>query len=352
MAGIKDVAERAGVSIATVSNVINQRKPVSPELAARVHQAVLDLNYVVDPVGRTLKSNRTNTIGVIVPSFSQVYFPSILQGIHEAAKKLGYMISVFETSGDIQEEQQCVEFLQRTSADGIILASYANRENISDRDYIRTLAHRKNRNKKIPVVTLENDLDPSLDAVIIDNREAGRIAVSHLLSLGHRSIAHIAAPLRFQIGKLRLEGYQDALEQAGLLGVIPLVEEGDFSPISGYHCMERLLSKRRGEFSAVFVANDEMAVGAMRAILNDGLRIPEDVAVVGLDNTFPSTLVKPSLTSVSTPKYEMGCRAMEQVARRIENPEDPKAIITLQTELVVRQSTDPSGEDRWDLISW
>jgi DNA-binding LacI/PurR family transcriptional regulator len=192
MVGIKEVAKKAGVSISTVSNVMNGKKPVSPELKARVNEAIEELQYEVNPVGRGLKSNKTNQIGVIVPSFNQVYFPAVLQGIHEAGTQYGYTILVFETNGNVDLEKQHVRFLQHSWSDGIILASYANGENISDRKYIRSLVESGNRKKAIPVVSLENVLDPGIDAVVIDNRRAASTAVTHLIKLGHRKIAHVA----------------------------------------------------------------------------------------------------------------------------------------------------------------
>lgn len=351
MTGIKDVAKRAGVSIATVSNVINQKKPVSQELKSRVFEAIKALNYEVNPVGRGLKSNRTNQIGVIVPSFNQVYFPAILKGIHEAGMKYGYKVLVFETDGDIEKEREHVRFLQHAWIDGIILASYANQENISEREYIRSLGNIENQRKRIPVVTLENVLDPSLDAVIVDNQLAAEKAVSHLLSVGHREIAHISGPRRFQISQHRLFGYLETLRKAGIATESTYIAEGDFSPMSGYLAMNELL-ERGIPMTALFAASDQMAIGAMRALMDAGKRIPEDVAIIGIDNNFPSTLISPSLSSVSVPKYEMGFQAMDLLVSKIDNPERTTTVITLETELVVRKSTSNDGDDTWNLYNW
>ncbi len=351
MTGIKDVAKRAGVSIATVSNVINKRKPVSAELQDRVYEAIRALNYEVNPVGRGLKSNRTNQIGVLVPSFNQVYFPAILKGIHEAGRRYGFQLLVFETGGNIEREREQVRFLKHAWIDGIVLASLADNENISEREYIRSLGHSKNRRKIIPVVTLENSLDPGLDAVIVDNEKAASQAVSHLLDTGHRKIAHIAGPDRFQIGRCRRIGYRDTLQKAGITADPELITEGDYSPVSGYECMEQLLMRGK-DFTAVFVANDQMAIGSMRALMDSGKRIPEDVAVIGIDNNFPSTLVSPSLSSVNVPKYEMGFQAMELLAERLDDPAKDPEIRILETELIVRKSTSSEGDDQWNLCNW
>jgi DNA-binding LacI/PurR family transcriptional regulator len=351
MAGIKEVARKAGVSISTVSNVMNEKKPVSPELKARVYEAIEELQYEVNPVGRGLKSNKTNQVGVIVPSFNQVYFPAILQGINEAGIKYGYTILVFETNGDVDLEKQHVRFLQHSWSDGIILASYANGENISDRKYIRSLLESGNKKKAIPVVSLENVLDPGIDAVIIDNRKAASTAISHLISLGHRSIAHIAAPRRLQIGKLRLEGYKNTMQASGLAVEEELIAEGDYSPASGYHAMNELLKKGK-KFTAVFAATDQMGIGAIRALLDAGRRVPEDVAVIGIDNNFPSTLINPSLSSVNLPKYDLGYQAMHLLNERMKDPNRPRCVITLESELIVRKSTSTEGSGTWNLVGW
>ncbi len=351
MAGIKEVAKKAGVSISTVSNVMNETKPVSEDLKARVNEAIEALQYEVNPVGRGLKSNKTNQIGVIVPSFNQVYFPAVLQGIHEAGLQYGYTIVVFETNGDVEQEKEHIRFLQHSWTDGIILASYANKENVSDRKYIRSLVDSGNRKKKIPVVVLESMLDPGLDCVMIDNVHAAETAVDHLISLGHTSIAHITAPLKFQIGALRLAGYKKTMERHGLMVQSDLISEGDYTPISGYHSMKKILEKGK-LFTAVFAGNDQMGIGALRALLDAGKRVPEDVAVIGIDNNFPSTLVSPSLSSVNLPKFELGYQAMELLYRRIEDPELEAMAITLETELIVRKSTSHDGDGTWNLRGW
>ncbi|HVI42836.1 MAG TPA: LacI family DNA-binding transcriptional regulator [Anaerovoracaceae bacterium] len=351
MVGIKEVAKKAGVSISTVSNVMNEKKPVSPELKARVNEVIEELQYEVNPVGRGLKSNKTNQVGVIVPSFNQVYFPAVLQGIHEAGIKYGYNILVFETNGSVELEKQQVRFLQHSWTDGIILASCTNGENISDRKYIRSLLDSGNRKKRIPVVSLENVLDPGIDAVVIDNRRAAQTAVNHLISLGHRNIAHIAAPLRFQIGSLRLEGFKETMHQSGLAVDDDLIGEGDYSPISGYNSMKEILKKGK-PFTAVFAGNDQMGIGSLRALLDAGYRVPEEVAVIGIDNNFPSTLTTPSLSSVNLPKYDLGYQAMHLLNERMKEPDRPRCVITLESELVVRRSTSKEGSGTWNLVGW
>ncbi len=351
MAGIKDVAEKAGVSISTVSNVINKRKYVSAELESKVWAAIEALNYEANPVGRGLKSNKTNKIGVIVPSFSQVYFPAILQGIHQASIKEGYTVSVYETDGNIKEEKRYINLLKNSWVDGIILVSYADIDDSEDYEYVESLGALETAKKRIPVVTLESTLGDVLDSVIVDNKKAASIATEHLLELGRKDILHISAPRKFNIGKMRIKGYSEALESAGISVDPMMICEGDFSPISGYKCMKSFLEAKI-RFDGVFAANDQMAIGAIRALLDAGIRIPEDVAVVGLDNDFPSSLIKPSLSSVNFPKFDMGYQAVKLLSKKIQNPRKGRKVFVLDVNLVIRQSTDRNISDQWNLVGW
>jgi DNA-binding LacI/PurR family transcriptional regulator len=201
------------------------------------------------------------------------------------------------------------------------------------------------------VVSLETVLEPGTDAVIVDNKGAARVAVEHLISLGHETVAHIAAPRELPMGKLRLEGFRSAMGRAGLAVEEELIEEGDYSPLSGYRAMEALLKKGK-RFTALFAATDQMGIGAIRALLDAGLRVPGDVAVIGIDNNFPSTLITPSLSSVNIPKYDMGYQAMGLLHRRIREANSPRRIVTLPTELVVRTSTAGNSEGLWNLSGW
>lgn len=349
--GIKDVAERAGVSPATVSNVLNKKKPVSPKLEMRVWEAVNELGYQVNPFGRGLKSSRTNQIGVIVPSFSQIFFPRVLQGIHEAARNGGYTVSVFETHGNIEIEKKHIDYIQTSWFDGIILSSFADSENRKDRKYIETLDRLGTMKKNIPVVILENVLGQSADAVIIDNQAAAEKAVNHLMEIDHQRIAHVAAPTQLNNGRLRLEGYKNALEKGGIVVDPSLIRHGDYSAISGYHAVKMLLDEKIS-FTAVFAASDQMAIGSMRALLDAKLRIPEDVAIIGIDNSFPSSLVTPTLSTINIPKFEMGYQAFRLLANKIENPQRIRSVLTLETDLIIRQSTSVEGEKKWILEGW
>jgi len=353
MASIRDVARKAGVSISTVSNVINNNKPVSPELRERVEKAIKDLNYKVNPVARGLKSRKTNQIGVILTSFSRIFFPLVLKGIQETAVKYGYSVCVYESDENIEKEKAYIKLLENSWVDGIILASCANVNVEEDKDYLHKLANLGSKHKKIPVVSIECTLGNGVtDAVLIDNRKAAYTAVKHLIDLGHKYIAHIAAPLKFPMGAHRLEGYKDALLEANIEIDEDLIKEGDYTPVSGYNAMRQLLLKEK-LITAVFAGNDQMAIGAIKAIREAGLKIPEDIAVIGFDNVFPGSIISPSLSSINVPRYKMGAEAMDILHHKISNPEDTqRSVITLETRLIVRQSTDLRGDNTWDFYGW
>ncbi len=342
-ATIKDVANYAKVSISTVSNVLNNTKTVSKPLYDRVLEAVKVLDYQTNPIAKGLKSKVTNTISIIIPSISSVFFPQILSTIHVEASKMGYTVSIFETREILQREKDCINLLESKWTDGIILSSCVDVENPSSKEYIQKL-----NAINIPIVCIEAAISDKLDAVIMNNQEAIYTATNYLISLGKKNIAYIAAPTRFYMGKHRKEGYLAALSDSGLPIREEYIIEGDYTPKSGHMCMQRLLA-RMIPIDAVVVGNDQMAVGAIRCIKDAKLNIPEDIAVIGFNNNFPSSLITPSLSTMRVPKEEMGAIAFDLLLNRIKNPDSPIKLVKLNSELIIRESTDPNGDSSWDL---
>ncbi len=349
-ASIKDVAALAGVSISTVSNVLNDTKAVSPALRQKVFDAARDLQYQANAIARGLKSGKTNALCVIVPSIVSVFFPRVLHGMQTAAAQKGYSLSIYETGEDILREQAYIHMLRRQWADGILISTCANKE--TDAEYINELRQLRIGGKRIPVVFFEAAPDEGLDTVMVDNQEASRAAALYLIGIGRRKIAYIAAPRRFAMGRERFNGYASALEDAGLKYNPGLVRDGDYTPVSGYALMRSLLQEGPKP-DAVLCGNDQMAVGAIRAILEAGVTIPDEIAVMGFDNNFPGTLVYPSLSTVSVPKQRMGSEAVELLLWRMQQGEDaPSRIVTLETNLIIRESTDKNAISTWDLFGW
>lgn len=350
--GIKDVAKLAGVSISTVSNVMNGNKLVSKELEKRVRDAINELGYTVNPIASGLRSSKTNTIGVVITSFQRVFFAQMLKGIQDTVVKHGYMVSVFDSNDSLKHEKRYVQHFVHSMVDGVIILSLADGNDPEDAEYFEKLGNLGNTRKKIPVVSIERTLgSANTDAIMSDNLLSGYIMTKHLIESGHKRIAHITGPLTMEMCQLRLQGYKQAMEEANLTIESNWIKNGDFSPISGYLCAGDLI--KQTHCTAIFAANDQMAIGAIKLIKEKGYKIPEDIAVGGFDNIFPSTLVSPSLTTINVPTYQLGVMAAKQLIKRINGEKTgPGENIWLKTQLIVRQSTSVKGDRTWDLSGW
>lgn len=351
MPTIKDVAKLAGVSISTVSNVMTGKKVVSQALEEKVLAAVAQLNYQANPMASGLKSRRTNMIGFIVTSFQRVFFAQILKGIQDTIESNGYQLSVFDSNESLSREKQCIRQFVSSMVDGVILLSMADCNR--DTEYLKMLHDLGAPKKHIPIVSLERSLGVAdCDAVLVDNFQAAMHIVNHLADCGHQKIAHITGPMSFEMCQLRSDGYRRALQDNGLPYEPMWVKKGNFSPLSGYEKMKELLQEAP-EFTAVFADNDQMAIGAMKAIHEAGLQIPGDIAIAGFDNIFPSTLIQPSLTTIDIPSYQMGVVAAQRLLNRIDGKITGQGEpIMMDSHLIVRQSTDLSGDRTWDLTTW
>lgn len=350
MAGIKDVAEKAGVSISTVSNVINGTKYVSDELKIKINQAIAELQYEVDPVARSLKSKKTRNIGVVITNISRIFFPQVIKGIQDSAIKHGYNLTFCNTNDSFEDEKKFVQMLESTWVDGIILDSVSD---INDTEYFKYLSTLGNDKKPIPVVSIERQADTyGIDSVVVNNAYGGSLATRHLIECGCRKVGFITGPLYSCVIQDRMNGYKNELGKAELEISSDRIVEGDFSPLSGYHAMKQILLKGI-DIEGVFAANDQMAIGAIKAIKENGIRIPEDIKVIGFDNTFIASIVQPSLTTINVPKYKMGDTAVHLLVKRIEkNSSQAAETVELPINLILRQSTDLRGDRNWDLYGW
>lgn len=349
MAGIKDVAEKAGVSISTVSNVINDTKHVSQELKDKINEVIKELQYEVDPVARSLKSKKTRNIGVIITNINRVFFPQVIKGIQDEASKNGYNLTLCNTDDKVEMEKRFVQMLESNWVDGIILDSVVNME---EDDYFKRLSDLGNKKKFIPVVSLERRLDDyGIPSVVVDNNHGGSIATKHLIEWGCKKIVHITGPLNSCMVQERINGYKSELQKNQIPIDDNMVVTGDFLPLGGYQAIKQLLANGT-EMDGVFAANDQMAIGAIKAVKEYGLHIPEDIRVVGFDNTFVASIVDPSLTTVNVPKYKMGVAAVEVLLQQIARGQTDSISVELPINLVVRQSTDLRGDKNWDLYGW
>ena len=355
MANIKDVARLAGVSISSVSNALNGTRYVSDALRDRVLQAVRTLDYAVDPIARSLKSSVTMTMGVVLTSINRVFFPQVLSGMQAAAERHKYSLLIYATNDDYEKEKQYVAMLAGQRVDGIILDSVAPP---TDRAYYQHLAALRHNKKRIPVLSLERSLERhGIPSLYVDNAQGARVAVEHLLACGCGRILHIRGPQSAQMARHRLRGYRHALRGAGIAYDARLDVAGDFSPGSGYRATRHLLESATA-FDGVFADNDQMAIGAIKALKERRLQIPGDVKVAGYDNTFVSSIVSPALTTIHVPKYEMGQEAVQMLCRQLalppEEADGARATqhVKLATSLLVRESTNGSREENWAMEDW
>lgn len=348
MPSIKDVAEEAGVSIATVSNAVSGTKRVSEKLRRKVFLAIDKLGYEVNTVASSLKSKKTNTIGVIIPNISRIFFPQVLKGIQDGLSHLGYNLMLCDTNDDAEKERVFIQMLKSSWADGIIIGSVVNED---DRDYINMLANLTIRNKSIPVVLIEREFVGSMiSSVRVDNYQAGRMATRHLLDSGCKKILHIAGPRYACMVNARIKGYIDEIK-ADDLEVEPVILEGDFSPLSGYQAIKNYpLAEKK--IDGIFAANDQMAIGALNALKENGYKVPGDIRVIGFDNTFVASIVEPALTTINVPKYKMGQMAAEILVKQINHTDTPVQNIVLPVNLTVRKSTQAGGDKTWELFGW
>lgn len=336
MATIKDVAKLAGVSTATVSNVINKTRYVSPELVAKVSRAMKELNYRPNVVARSLKGKESSTIGFIVPDITIPFFPEILKGMEETANKHGYNVMLCNTNEDITREISSLQMLREKLVDGVVLSSV--RGSLRDREHVIALIE-----DGFPTVVIDRSLkDTIVNSITVDHVTAAYKATKHLLDLGHRRVAAITGDLELILNQDRLRGYRNALEEYGIQHDYNLVVEGDFTTEKGYECMKKLL-KRINPPTAVFAFNDLMAIGAMSAVRSEGLNIPDDVSIVGFDDISISKFLHPPLTTVSQPMQRMGAEAFELLYGLIQKQRDIRQPVhkILPAELVVRESTAP-----------
>jgi LacI family transcriptional regulator len=331
MATIREVAEMAGVSFATVSHVINQTRFVSEETRQRVLEAMKELGYRPNALAQSLRSGKTKTFGLILPDISNPFFAEIGRCIEDAAFKLGYSVILCNSERNPDKEDFYVDVLIKKQVDGVIF--------VGTTDQVESLDPLLDQ--KLPVVVIDRDL-PNLevDALLIDNYAGGIQATRHLIDCGHRRIACIGGPSLITPDSKRVNAYHEALNLAGLPLDERLVIRGDYHPESGYEITKMLLNQPDPP-TAFFVCNDMMAFGALRAIANAGCKVPEDISVVGFDDIELAAYFNPTLTTVAQPKVEIGIRSTQLLIERIEQKSRPYQKAVLPVKLIVRESSGP-----------
>lgn len=332
-ATIRDVARRARVSHQTVSRVINGHNSVAPPTRDRVLAVIRELEYVPSAVARSLTSQRTHTLGMVTTDVSDHFFSEAVAGAEAEARRRGYFLiigSIEEGSED--DERTYLRLMLERRVEGLIVA--VPRLRLAPDDLLAETAAR------MPTVLVASDVElPGADLVDIDNRRGGADATEHLVSLGHRAIATITGPLDWPSARSRLDGYRDALRKAGVPVDRGLVEPCvDWGLESGRRAAERLLGAG-ARITAIFAQSDLLALGAIAALRSRGLRVPDDVSVVGFDDIAVASVFDPPLTTVRQPMREVGELAARLIGDRASGARQAKgARHVLRAPLVVRGS--------------
>ncbi|HEY3542388.1 MAG TPA: LacI family DNA-binding transcriptional regulator [Gaiellaceae bacterium] len=332
-ATIRDVAALASVSHQTVSRVINGQTSVAEPTRLRVLEAIAQLGYVPSPLARGLISNRTHTLGMVTADVSDGFFARAVAGAEAEARRRNYYLIVgsVEESPDDQEDTGYLRLMLDRRVEGLILA----------RPGVVVAGEQLERANRasIPLLSIGSSQPHGFTVVDVDNRRGGRDATDHLIQLGHRAIATIVGPLEWPSAEARRAGYDDALRAAGIPADPALVETvPDWGLESGYAATERLLARRR-RISAIFAHSDLIAIGAIRRLRSEGLRVPEDVSVIGYDDLPVAGYVDPPLTTVHQPMREVGELAAGILLDRVAGLDHERGPHLLPASLVVRQST-------------
>nr|WP_158162778.1 LacI family DNA-binding transcriptional regulator [Vibrio mimicus] len=330
MATINDVCKLAGVSKATVSRVLNETGQVKAQTREAVLAAMQQLGYQPNSLAQALATNTTNSIGLVLPHFESSYFGTILFEAEQGAQKAGKKLLVVNSKNSEQGEKEAVAMLAAQRCDAILLYS----RHLSEAQLLEV-----QQQYQPPLVILNRRLShPQLHSFGLDQTQIAHLAMQHLLNLGHRHIACITSPLGSETGKIRYQVYQQALDEQGIKLDLSWTVEGDNTLLGGYQAMKQLL-KRGISMTAVFACNDDMALGAMRAMHEQGISVPKQISLMGIDNEPAAAFAIPSLSSVSLPIGDLTQQAVA-LAVQIANKQPQSAQHRLyQGELIVREST-------------
>jgi len=322
------VAERAGVSVNTASRAINNKPDINEETKKRILQVAQELGYVRNDTAVALRTKKTGTLGVVIADNRNPFYAEVLNGIEEAAREKNYHIILANTQRDYKKEEEAINLLLAKRVDGLLITPVQDRD-----DDIKNLIE-----ANIPFVIVGRDFkNIEVDTVYNDEVRGGFLATEYLIKKGHKRIALINGFLHKSPAKGRLEGYKNALKKYGITFDDALVTVGDIDVKDGYERTKQLFEKGLN-FTAIFAYNDIMAFGAMQAIKEKSLRIPEDIGLVGYDDIPFSSFISPSLTTIRLKKQELGAESVKLLLSRINGNRKKIKKVMLGVELQIRES--------------
>lgn len=325
---MSDVAKLANVSPATVSRVLSNPDLVSKETREKVLDVINKVNYKPHIVARQFRTKETKIILVVVPDITSAFFSRVLRGIEHVAVQHGYQVILGDTENEIKREQEYINLLLQKQADGMVLLTARQ-----DKSRLEEIS------EHFPMVLACEYVDGlNVPTISIDNISSARKATEHLIKQGHTKIAHITGSMNVILSRDRLRGFQQAMMSHDLEIDSSFIQESDASYESGYDQMMKLLALETPP-TAVFAFNDEVAIGAMKAVKDSQLSIPDDIAIVGFDNINMASIVEPNLTTINQPKYEIGKKAMELLLKIINGESLQKKKFVMRDELIIRESS-------------
>jgi len=335
---IRTIARAANVSIATVSRTINHVVTVNPKIAKRVWEVIDELDYFPNTQARALVSGRSRLFGLIVSEITNPFFPELIQGFEDIAVEHGYEILVSSTNHDPKRMSHCIRRMLERKVEGVAIMTFGIEEPLLDQ-----LAKRK-----VPLVFIDiGPKRPGISLLKVDYHHGIRQGVQHLATLGHRKIAFITGPANLHSAQSRLSAFTTSLKECGIPSNPAWIIEGDHTLKGGIAAMERLLSENAKNIpTAVMCSNDMTAIGVLHKLYRAGLRVPDDLSVIGFDDIHIAEVTIPPLTTVQMSRFELARAAVTALRAHIESSEttEPKRDYKIQTDLIVRESTSaPQG---------
>lgn len=330
---LKQIAEALGISAMTVSRAINNRANVDDKTRERVLKKARSMGYTPNHVAKSLVSSKTYTIGVVIPEISHAFFPEVVRGIEEVTNQADYQLFLTNANEQFEREKNAINTLRSKRVDGILVSSS---QTVEDYSFYRNIIKSGSR-----IVFFDRCIENiGASCVSVNDRTSSRQVTEHLIKKhGYTKIGHLSGPQKVSIGQERYEGFLDAMRAHNLTVEDKWIIEGGFQEESGYKAMKKMLELPGDEYpEAVVMVNDPSAIGAMEALKEAGLSVPEDMAIVGFTDDIRAPLLETPLTTIHQPAYAVGKKAAEKLIRTIENEDEPAENIEVLTTLKIRAS--------------